>query len=92
MDGNRGYVFCAMTIPLCKLQTFKVKALQFVTHCFVRQEKFGAAEVAGKFTIQDASSKLCLKRTDSYNVQQRLWCSNLHVQQETRRQEVEVGR
>ena len=87
-----GYVFCAMTIPLCKLQTFKVKALQFVTHCFVRQEKFGAAEVAGKFTIQVASLKVCLKRTDSYNVQKRLWCSNLHVQQETRRQEVELGR
>ena len=63
-----GYVFIATTAPLCKLQTFKVKALQFVTHCFVRQEKFGAAEVAGKFTIQVACSKLCLKRTDSYNV------------------------
>ena len=47
-----------MTIPLCKLQTFKVKALQFVTHCFMRQEKFGAAEVAGKFTIYVASSKV----------------------------------
>ena len=56
-----GYVFCAMTIPLCKLQTFKVKTLQFVTHCFLRQEKFEAAEVAGKFSIHVACSKLCLK-------------------------------
>ena len=90
LDSILGYVFIATTIPLCKLQTFKVKALQFITHCFLRQEKFGAAEVAGKFTIHFACSKLCLKCTNGYNVQARLWCRNLLLQEQTHRQEAEL--
>ena len=83
-----GYVFIATTTPLCKLQTFKVKALQFITHCFLRQERFEAAEVAGKFTFQFARSKFCLKCINGCDVKERLCCSNLPLQQQIHRQEV----
>ena len=92
LDSILGYVFIATTIPLCKLQTFKVKALQFITHCFLRQERFEAAEVAGKFTFQFARSKFCLKCINGCDVKERLCCSNLPLQQQIHRQEVKTGR
>ena len=86
-----GYVFIAMTIPLCKLQAFKVKALQFTTHCFLRQEKFGAAEVAGKFTIHFVRSKLCLKSTNGYNVRADFGARiYFDLQEQIHRQEAEL--
>ena len=39
----------------------KVKALHYLTHCSLRQEKFTAAEIAGRFTIYLQRSRLCLK-------------------------------
>ena len=63
-----------------------------MTHCFLRQEKFGAAEVAGRFTVQFADSNLCLKCMNSYDVKERIWCDNLHLMQQIHRQEAQVGR
>ena len=62
--------FCTTTNSLCKLQTFKVKALHYATHCFLRQQKFEAADVAGKFK-QFISSLEVLPQTHKWLQRQR---------------------
>ena len=89
---NCGVRVCAKMKPLRKLQVSKVKALRFFNHCFLREDKFGAAEVNGKLQMHFASQTLCLKYTDNWSVKGKLFYWNSLLQEQIRRQEPKLKR
>ena len=74
------------------MQASNIQGESFATYnsCFLRQEKFGTAEVVGKFIIYFASQSFCLKCTNDYDVKERLSCRNSYLQQQMHRQEAKL--
>ena len=76
------YIFCAPIVPLCKLEIFTVKALHYTTHCFgeamqIRGCRSERQTLRFIFHAQSfaSNSNIC-------NVEERLWCNDLHLEQE----------
>ena len=85
--------FCATTNSLCKLLTFEGKSFALCNSLQLEAREIGGRR--SSWQIYDwfcplPSFHLCLKCRNSYDVKERIWCSNLEFHQQIHRREAKM--